>query len=115
MSADNQPYTESQKDMIQRFNAAIREGPSSLAAPAGSAALETLMNNLRATKAELSGADKVIQSLKAKPLCPDCNSRMVRVQWQCEDGGWVAGWLCECKCNKYGRRLKPQNDQAQRT
>ncbi len=35
MSDANQPYTESQKDMIQRFNAAIREGPSELAAPTG--------------------------------------------------------------------------------
>ena len=114
MSAANQPYTEIQKDMIQRFNAAIREGPSSLAAPAGSAAtVETLTNNIRALKAELDGADSVIKSLKAKPLCPDCDSRMVRMQWQCEDGGWVAGWLCECECNKYGRRIKPQNAQAQ--
>jgi len=35
MSDAHQPYTESQKDMIQRFNAAIREGPSELAAPTG--------------------------------------------------------------------------------
>lgn len=73
---------------------------------------ETLINNLRARKAELDGADAVIRSLKAKPLCPDCDSRMVRMQWQCEDGGWVAGWLCECECNKYGRRLKPQNGEV---
>ena len=66
-----------------------------------------LANNLRATKAELSGADAVIRSLKRNPLCPDCGARMVRMQ--CEVGGWVVGWLCKCKCNEYGRRLKPPN------
>ena len=39
MSAANQPYTEAQKAMMEKFNAHIREGSSSFAAPTGCAAL----------------------------------------------------------------------------
>ena len=35
MSANNQPYSEAQKAMIQKFNAHCCEGPSSFAAPTG--------------------------------------------------------------------------------
>lgn len=37
MSAASQPYSDAQKAMMEKFNAHIREGSSSFAAPAGSA------------------------------------------------------------------------------
>ena len=69
---------------------------------------EKLENNIRALKVELQAADKIIERLKKNPQCPDCGGRMTRVQWECQDGsGWQAGWLCNCKTNAHGRRIRP--------
>lgn len=40
MSDANQPYSEAQKAMIEKFNAHIREGSSSFAAPTGLAGVK---------------------------------------------------------------------------
>ena len=54
MSDAHQPYTESQKDMIQRFNAAIREGPSELAAPTGLAACVAQWRDIQKRKRDFA-------------------------------------------------------------
>lgn len=67
MSAANQPYSESQKAMIEKFNAHIREGSSSFAAPTG----------LAGVKAPKHRRHKFMEH------CGDCG--MIYSQCQCWD------------------------------
>lgn len=75
MSDSNQPYTESQKDMIQRFNAAIREGPSELAAPTGlGGKRETPLLLPNDTKIRFCNALDVLRGHAAEGTSGECGS-----------------------------------------
>lgn len=79
MSAANQPYTESQKDMIQRFNAAIREGQSSFAAPTGSVRPWTHEQET----AEILRPARRTEDMNGVPYCRGCG--MMASQCDCWD------------------------------
>lgn len=54
MSAANQPYSEAQKAMMEKFNAHIREDSSSFAAPTGLAACVAQWRDIQKRKRDFS-------------------------------------------------------------
>jgi hypothetical protein len=87
MSANNQPYSEAQKAMIQKFNAHCCEGPSSFAAPTG---FGRTVNNTKTMRNERLGeiaynaycAARGWKSVRGEPL----------PHWQQQDDTLRAAW-----------------------